>query len=84
MKKIKNIIQILLALILIVLFVFAIVQKTSNNEKGICGIKIFTVISGSMIPVYDIGDVLVAKEQDPSTKRNTTQQNHNTQSHINR
>ena len=65
MKKIKNIIQILLALILIVLFVFAIVQKTSNNEKGICGIKIFTVISGSMIPVYDIGDIIIVKDINP-------------------
>ncbi len=65
MKKIKNIIQILLALILIVLFVFAIVQRTSNNEKGILGTKIFTVISWSMVPVYDIGDVLIVKEVEP-------------------
>lgn len=65
MKKIKNIIQILLALILIVLFVFAIVQRTSNNEKGIGGIKIFTVISGSMIPVYDIGDIIIVKDVVP-------------------
>ncbi|MBQ2835264.1 MAG: signal peptidase I [Clostridia bacterium] len=62
MKKIKNIIQIVLALILIVLCAFAIVQRTSNNEKGIGGIKIFTVISWSMVPVYDIGDVLIVKE----------------------
>lgn len=65
MKKIKNIIQILLALILIVLFIFAIVQRTSNNEKGIGGIKIFTVISGSMIPVYDIGDIIIVKDVTP-------------------
>lgn len=65
MKKIKNIIQILLSLILIVLFVFAIVQKTSNNEKGIFGTKIFTVISWSMVPVYDVGDILIVKEVEP-------------------
>ena len=65
MKKIGNIIQIVLVLILIVLFIFAIVQKTSNNQKGIFGIKIFTVISWSMVPVYDIGDVLIAKEVAP-------------------
>lgn len=65
MKKIKNIIQIVLALILIVLCAFAIVQRTSNNEKGIGGVKIFTVISWSMVPVYDIGDVLIVKEVTP-------------------
>ena len=65
MKKIKQIIHILLIVILIVLFAFAVVQRTSNNEKGIGGIKIFTVISWSMIPVYDIGDVLIVKEVTP-------------------
>ena len=65
MKKIKQIIHILLIVILIVLFAFAVVQRTSNNEKGIGGIKIFTVISWSMVPVYDIGDVLIAKEVTP-------------------
>ena len=65
MKKIKQIIHILLIVILIVLFAFAVVQMMSNNEKGIGGIKIFTVISWSMIPVYDIGDVLIVKEVTP-------------------
>lgn len=65
MKKLKQIIQIVLALILIVLVAFAVVQKTSNNEKGIFGTKIFTVISWSMVPVYDIGDVLIVKEVTP-------------------
>ena len=67
MKSIKNIIQIVLVLILIILCAFAIVQKTSNNKKGICGVKIFTVISWSMVPVYDIGDVLIVKEVTPES-----------------
>ena len=65
MEKIKQIIHILLIIILIVLSAFAVVQKTSNNEKGIGGIKIFTVVSWSMVPVYDIGDILIAKEVTP-------------------
>ena len=65
MKNFKNIIQVVLAVILIILTAFAIVQKTSNNEKGIFGTKIFTVVSWSMIPVYDIGDILIAKEVSP-------------------
>lgn len=65
MEKIKKIIYILMVLLTIVMFAFAIVQRTSDNENGICGIKIFTVISWSMIPVYDIGDVLIVKEVEP-------------------
>lgn len=65
MERLKRIINIAMVLLIVVLFTFAIVQRTSNNEKGICGIKIFTVISWSMIPVYDIGDVLIVKEIEP-------------------
>ena len=50
---------------LIILIIFAVVQKTSDNRKSIGGIKIFTVITGSMIPVYDIGDILIVKEVIP-------------------
>lgn len=54
-----------LLVILIILIIFAVVQKTSDNRKSIGGIKIFTVITGSMIPVYDIGDILIVKEVIP-------------------
>ena len=69
MKKIKDyiwqIVQIFMVVIVILMFSFAIVQKTSDNRGSIGGIKIFTVITGSMIPVYDIGDILVVKEISP-------------------
>ena len=55
-------IYIFLFVMLIILIIFAVVQKTSDNRKSIGGIKIFTVITGSMIPVYDIGDILIVKE----------------------
>lgn len=62
MEKIKKIIYTVMVLLTIVMFAFAVVQRISNNEKGIFGIKIFTVISWSMVPVYDIGDILIVKE----------------------
>ena len=65
MKKIKEIIHVLVVIFVVVLVIFAIVQKSSDNRKGICGIKIFTVITGSMIPVYNIGDILIVKEVEP-------------------
>ena len=65
LKHIGKIIYIFLFVTLIILIIFAVVQKTSNNRKSIGGIKIFTVITGSMIPVYDIGDILIVKEVIP-------------------
>ena len=62
---IGKIIYRLLILMVIVLLIFGIVQRTSNNRGSIGGIKIFTVITGSMIPVYNIGDILIVKEVPP-------------------
>lgn len=65
LKHIGKMIYIFLFVMLIILIIFAVVQKTSDNRKSIGGIKIFTVITGSMIPVYDIGDILIVKEVIP-------------------
>lgn len=66
MKKIKDIvgqiIQIILSIVVIIMVVFAVVQKTTDNRGSVLGIKIFTVITGSMIPVYEIGDIIVVKD----------------------
>lgn len=61
-KIISKIIYILIFLCLGVSIVFAVVQKSSDNKNSIGGIKIFTVITGSMIPVYEIGDIIIVKE----------------------
>ena len=69
MKKIKNVLNFiwkviykLIAVAVILMFVFAVVQKSSDNRESIFGIKIFTVITGSMIPVYEIGDIIIVKD----------------------
>ena len=76
MEKIKKIINFiwkttyrLFALGVILMFVFAIVQVSSHNQKSVFGIKIFTVITGSMIPVYDIGTILIVKDVQPEEIR---------------
>lgn len=54
--------------ILIILFVFiVVVQKVSDNKATLGGYSIFTVVSGSMEPVYHVWDMLIAKKVDPST-----------------
>lgn len=69
MKKISEFIKLvwkiiykLIILSIILLMVFAIIQKTTDNRGSIGGIKVFTVITGSMIPVYNIGDILIVQE----------------------
>jgi len=47
-------------------FVFSVfLQRFSNNRLSVLDFRMFTVVSGSMKPKYDIGDVLIAKEIEP-------------------
>lgn len=55
----------LIVCIVILMCIFGIVQKASNNRVSIGGIKIFAVITGSMIPVYNIGDIIIVKDVTP-------------------
>ena len=41
-------------------------QRFSNNKISFFNYRMFTVVSQSMTPKYDIGDVLISKEMDPS------------------
>ena len=65
LKLIWKIIYTLIICGVILIFIFAVVQGTSGNERSIGGIRIFSVITGSMIPVYNIGDILIVKEVIP-------------------
>ena len=54
----------------VLLFVFIVcLQRFSNNRLSFFNYRMFTVVSGSMEPEYEIGDVLIAKEKDPKTIR---------------
>lgn len=54
----------------VLLFVFIVcLQRFSNNRLSFFNYRMFTVVSGSMEPEYEIGDVLIAKEKDPTTIR---------------
>ena len=63
MKKIGKILYKIMIGFIIFIMIWAVLQKISNNKFAICGIKIFTVITGSMIPVYNIGDIIIVKEE---------------------
>lgn len=71
MKKIlkifKTIIDIVLTCLVIAFVLVVCLQRFSNNEISFFKYRMFTVVSGSMLPEYEIGDVLISKEVDPTT-----------------
>ena len=69
-KKIgKTLLIILKVLVGIAFAAFILVvclQRFSDNKISFFNYRMFTVVSQSMTPVYDIGDVLISKETEPS------------------
>lgn len=57
--KILYQILIILCVLLILIIVF---QKITNSNRSIGGYRIFRVITGSMEPEYDVGQVVICKE----------------------
>ena len=67
MKIIKTAWKILEKIVIIAIMFISIVivtQKVSKNENTFLGFRIFKVETGSMIPKYQIGDVILVKETD--------------------
>lgn len=66
---IKGIINTIIVLIVISFVLMVCLQRFSNNRVSFLNYRMFTVITGSMEPKYNIGDVLIAKETKPSDIR---------------
>ena len=74
MKKILNnkivstvfsVIEWIICIILVILILLTGFQRFSN-QGNFFGYRIYTVASGSMIPIYNIGDTLLIEEMDAS------------------
>ena len=66
LNLIGNILYTILFIIAIIMLIVVILQRTSNNSLAIGGYRMFAVASGSMEPKYEIGDVLISREIEPS------------------
>lgn len=66
-KTISIVIKTIIGVALAAFILVVCMQRFSDNKLSLFNFRLFSVVSQSMVPVYDIGDVLVAKEQDPST-----------------
>ena len=60
-KKIYKVLKYVLIVFVILVISIIAIQKISNNKLTLGGISIYTIISGSMVPEYEIGDMIVAK-----------------------
>ena len=63
-KIIWKIIEKLIMIAIIFVSLIILTQKLTNNDKAFLGFRIFRVQTGSMTPVYNVGDVILVKERD--------------------
>ena len=65
LKSVFKILYQILVIFCLILTAVIILQKISDSNKSIAGYRIFRVITGSMEPEYDVGEVVISKEIDP-------------------
>ena len=65
LRILKIILNVVVTIFVILFFVVVCLQRFSNNRISFFDYRMFTVISGSMEPKYNIGDVLISKVVDP-------------------
>lgn len=65
LRIIGKIIYVLLYIIVLLTLLVVAIQRFSNNNVSIAGFRIFNVATGSMVPEYQVGDILVSKEINP-------------------
>ncbi|HPZ24246.1 MAG TPA: signal peptidase I [Bacilli bacterium] len=66
-KVISMILKTIAYIILLAILLVIVVQKVTKNNMTVGGYRIFTIVTGSMVPEYNVGDILVSKEVDPGT-----------------
>lgn len=59
-----NVVYTILVIFVILLLFVVLLQRFSNNNLSLGGFRIFNIVSESMVPKYQIGDILVSKTID--------------------
>lgn len=62
LKILGNILYAISFIVIVLILLVVLIQRFSNNNFAIGGIRIFNVASGSMDPKYVVGDILIAKD----------------------
>ena len=64
-KIIGNILYVLSFILVVLILLVVLIQRFSGNNIALGGIRVFFVASGSMLPEYEVGDILISMETDP-------------------
>ncbi|MCL2859295.1 MAG: signal peptidase I [Oscillospiraceae bacterium] len=64
LKIVGNILYWILFVLTILILLVVIIQRFSNNSLSLAGFRIFNVVTESMVPKYNVGDVLLSKSMD--------------------
>ena len=67
LKIIGKITRIILTIVLLIIFIFVVVQRYSKGKISAFGYQAYTVVTGSMEPKIKIGDVIIIKDVEPAT-----------------
>lgn len=65
LNMIGDILYTIVFFIVLLILLVVILQRVSSNNKSLGGYRIFSVITESMLPKYEIGDILIVKEIEP-------------------
>lgn len=65
LKLIGNVLYTMMFIIVVLMLVVVIMQRATNNNIAVGGVRMFSVATGSMVPVYNVGDILISKEVKP-------------------
>ena len=64
LKLLYKIIKFVIWILVIALLAIILTQRISNNTKAVAGFRIFTVVTESMKPVYNVGDAILVEQMD--------------------
>lgn len=62
LKIVLKILYQIFIVVCVILTIIIVLQKVSNSNRTILGYRIFRVLTGSMEPEYDVGQVVICKE----------------------
>lgn len=67
LKFLLLIFRIIITIIILLIVSIILMQKVFDNKISVGGYRIFTIISESMVPEYEVFDVIVSKDIEPNT-----------------
>ena len=61
LKTLFGVVRAILTVVLVCLLAIILTQRISNNKMAVAGIRIFTVVTESMVPKYLVGDAILVR-----------------------